>query len=83
MAKEDELSGEEPAWTVFIERAVEDLARTRVLKESWFPLRDYIQSVIERLSFLLTCLVGLQVFLTIVILGDFLLNLRSVFVLAP
>ena len=67
-------------WRNFLESTLNELSRTQSLRDFMLPLRDYVQNVTESLSFMLTCLVGLQVLLVLIILGDFLLNLRSVFV---
>lgn len=82
-AEDDEIessSSQETRWRDFIDSTLNDLAQTRAIRDFWTPVRDYLRETVDRLSFLLTCLLGLQVFLVVVILADFLLNLRSVFV---
>ena len=67
-------------WGDLIDTTLQDLASTKTVRDYWTPMKDYIQTTIDKLSFLLTCLLGLQVLLVFIIMGDFLLNLRSIFV---
>ena len=61
----------------FVDQTLREIAQVSAVRSLFQPVRDYAREIIDRMSWMLGLLVGLQVVIVLLTLGDFILNLRS------
>lgn len=64
-------------WQSVLDETLRDIAQVSAVRSLFQPLRDYAEDVIDKLSWTLGLLVGLQALLVLLMLAEFVLTLRS------
>lgn len=77
MTMEQDHQEEPPRWHAIVDDTLKELAQMATLREMFQPVKRYVDETVERISLWMWVLVGLQILLVLLMLGDFLINLRS------
>lgn len=65
-----------------VDHTLKEMAQIDSVRSILQPARQYVQDVVDRLTWLVGLFVGLQVLLVLLVMGDFLLTLRSTVLVA-